>query len=147
MASYRKKPCKKSQFRNPKNDICKKKTCKKGSKIKRSTGRCNKIICAVRSVKRVKRKSVVKPRRSARRFLLKDVAEGCRGRTKASCKERSNCSYRKYTGCVKKSIRKKKDEVSAPFVLNTMPDDIEVFGYNELEERARLNHIKYGLSK
>lgn len=112
--AYKKKSCKKSQVRNPETGRCikrstlkKLKSCKRGSKRNASTGRCNKI----KKSKSKKSKSKTKPRRTAHRYLKKSVEEGdCRGRTKASCKERSNCSYRKYTGCIKKGIRKKKEE-------------------------------------
>ncbi len=99
MASYRKKPCKKSQVRNPETGRCIKKSslpkvkrCRKGYRRSPSTGTCKKI----------KSKPVVR-RRSAGKFLKKSVAEGeCRGRTKASCNKRPGCSYRKSVGCVKK---------------------------------------------
>ena len=108
MASYRKKPCKKNQARNPATGRCikrsvlaklkKSKSCKKDQVINPATGRCIK-----RSALAKLKKSKPVVRKSPSKYLKKDVAEGeCRGRTMESCKGRPNCTYRKNIGCVKK---------------------------------------------
>lgn len=96
MTSYRKKPCKRNQVRNPETGRCIKRSAL--AKLKKS-----KLAKLKKSklVKRKKSKSVA--RKSPSKYLKAFVEEGeCRGRTQESCNSRPNCSYRKNIGCVRK---------------------------------------------